>query len=498
MSDLWTTIGSAAEQERYLRHLTAARTAAATSMAFVLGSSDPDEYSHREALMSERIDDAVRNAVGDDGSSFLDVRMALLSELHQDFTRVHEARQAEARRIQALAAARQLEERRAAERVAAAQAINAEFAQVVATAQEPQRATRKVAFAEGSPLSRMDVAFTEAGFSYSGTSMFGKQTWRGPAGVTITLESWDEYAMHAIFGFSSADARFSDGGSVNFDSSDTQKQINQLVGRLKAMVTRLSRSAKTAFSTWSEDDDEFDDGPDDEPCPVCGGPGLELGALGYTMHYRCQNCGWEWGVTADVEGRYPQADDLTFESAKTAAQGRFRIQENTGTSSGKPWYTLQYMGGEDSPGYGVWEDVTSSADRAELEAFQASPPEWWGTTASKTAAKDDDEGDDSCPECHADWNKPHDEECDRGRKQKTPGWIVDKKESAWVRTRQPISVEGSVRDVTSWSTTDGARDLAVVAVNGGFTWAEYAPGQATPSRTGRAATLEAAQTAAWG
>ena len=430
MSDLWTTIGSAAEQERYLRHLTAARTAAATSMAFVLGSSDPDEYSHREALMSERIDDAVRNAVGDDGSSFLDVRMALLSELHQDFTRVHEARQAEARRIQALAAARQLEERRAAERVAAAQAINAECAQVVAPAQEPQRATRKVALAEGSPLSRMDVALTEAGFSYSGTSMFGKQTWRGPAGVTITLESWDEYAMHAIFGFSSADARFSDGGSVNFDSSDTQKQINQLVGRLKAMVTRLSRSAKTAFSTWSEDDDEFDDGPDDEPCPVCGGPGLELGVLGYTMHYRCQNCGWEWGVTADVEGRYPQADDLTFESAKTAAQ--------------------------------------------------------------------DDEGDDSCPECHAAWNKPHDEECDRGRKQKTPGWIVDKKESAWVRTRQPISVEGSVRDVTSWSTTDGARDLAVVAVNGGFTWAEYAPGQATPSRTGRAATLEAALTAAWG
>lgn len=384
MSDLWTTIGSAAEQERYLRHLTAARTAAATSMAFVLGSSDPDEYSHREALMSERIDDAVRNAVGDDGSSFLDVRMALLSELHQDFTRVHEARQAEARRIQALAAARQLEERRAAERVAAAQAINAEFAQVVATAR------------------------------------------------------------------------------------------------------------KTAFSTWSEDDDEFDDGPDDEPCPVCGGPGLELGALGYTMHYRCQNCGWEWGVTADVEGRYPQADDLTFESAKTAAQGRFRIQENTGTSSGKPWYTLQYMGGEDSPGYGVWEDVTSSADRAELEAFQASPPEWWGTTASKTAAQDD-EGDDSCPECHADWNKPHDEECERGRKQKTPGWIVDKKESAWVRTRQPISVAGSMRDVTSWSTTRGTRDLAVVAVNGGFTWAEYAPGQATPSRTGRAASLEAAQ-----
>ena len=55
---------------------------------------------------------------------------------------------------------------------------------------------------------------------------------------------------------------------------------------------------------------------------------------------------------------------------------------------------------------------------------------------------------------------------------------------------------GSVRDVTSWSATDGEHDLTVVAAHGGFTWAVFAPGQATPSHTGRAATLEAAQAAA--
>jgi hypothetical protein len=76
-----------------------------------------------------------------------------------------------------------------------------------------------------------------------------------------------------------------------------------------------------------------------------------------------------------------------------------------------------------------------------------------------------------------------------------PYWDNAPKTSAWTRTRQPIEVEGSVRDVTSWSATDGARDLTVVAANGGFTWAVFAPGQATPSRTGRAATLEAAQAA---
>jgi len=71
---------------------------------------------------------------------------------------------------------------------------------------------------------------------------------------------------------------------------------------------------------------------------------------------------------------------------KTAIKGAFRIVDSVGSFSGEPFFTLQYMGAEDSPGYGVWEDVTSSSDRSELEAFITNPPEWWGTTASRKTA----------------------------------------------------------------------------------------------------------------
>ena len=29
-----------------------------------------------------------------------------------------------------------------------------------------------------------------------------------------------------------------------------------------------------------------------EPCPACNGEGVPLGSLGWTQHYRCQDCGW--------------------------------------------------------------------------------------------------------------------------------------------------------------------------------------------------------------
>ena len=31
-------------------------------------------------------------------------------------------------------------------------------------------------------------------------------------------------------------------------------------------------------------------------CPACGGPGVELGALGKLKWYRCRNCGIEFNV----------------------------------------------------------------------------------------------------------------------------------------------------------------------------------------------------------
>ena len=29
-------------------------------------------------------------------------------------------------------------------------------------------------------------------------------------------------------------------------------------------------------------------------CPMCRGPGVLLGSLGSTKHYRCRNCGWTY------------------------------------------------------------------------------------------------------------------------------------------------------------------------------------------------------------
>lgn len=38
------------------------------------------------------------------------------------------------------------------------------------------------------------------------------------------------------------------------------------------------------------------DGLDVERCVICGGEGMELGALGRLDWYRCRNCGQEWPV----------------------------------------------------------------------------------------------------------------------------------------------------------------------------------------------------------
>ena len=41
----------------------------------------------------------------------------------------------------------------------------------------------------------------------------------------------------------------------------------------------------------SFDEDDIEENP---TCPVDGGPGMPLGALGYFTHFRCQCCGWEF------------------------------------------------------------------------------------------------------------------------------------------------------------------------------------------------------------
>lgn len=38
-------------------------------------------------------------------------------------------------------------------------------------------------------------------------------------------------------------------------------------------------------------------------CPSCDGPGVELGSLGNTRHFRCRDCGWMWSKTSKPRKR---------------------------------------------------------------------------------------------------------------------------------------------------------------------------------------------------
>lgn len=403
MSDLWLVAGGDAEAERHANYLLSARTAAAGSMAFVLAAADPDEYQHREALMAERLDEAVSMAVGSDTGMFLDVRMALLTEMNADFQTVHQARMEAQRQLQARERVRREVEQRAAARVAA---INEGFEKLAYSDRCPYcgkegcspdcpgpsgGSTVCPECGGGAKVHNGKVQCNDpdgCGYGWDGKGYNDDRhnASRRTAGVFDGPEDfggsgWDPHVEP--FRIKWQCPQCGTPGSTTVTRNDQGNPICTNCHRdiPPEAVTTTSTATKTAYSTWSEDDDEFDDGPEPELCPVCGGPGIELGTLGRLTHFRCQNCGWEWSENFQDDGRYPQADDLTFESA-------------------------------------------------------------------------------------------------------------------WTRTRQPIEVEGSVRDVTSWSATDGERDLTVVAAHGGFTWAVFAPGQATPSRTGRAATLEAAQQAA--
>lgn len=36
----------------------------------------------------------------------------------------------------------------------------------------------------------------------------------------------------------------------------------------------------------------------EDTCPQCGGQGVALGTLGYVLHLRCRECGWDFSVDA--------------------------------------------------------------------------------------------------------------------------------------------------------------------------------------------------------
>lgn len=59
-------------------------------------------------------------------------------------------------------------------------------------------------------------------------------------------------------------------------------------------------------------DGRYDDPDFEEPgksCPMCGGPGTALGALGARQYYRCRNCGMDWS-----EPRVDEAEKWNYDN----------------------------------------------------------------------------------------------------------------------------------------------------------------------------------------
>jgi rRNA maturation protein Nop10 len=44
----------------------------------------------------------------------------------------------------------------------------------------------------------------------------------------------------------------------------------------------------------------------EDTCPMCGGPGVALGTLGYILHLRCRDCGADFSV--DSPDSYEERD----------------------------------------------------------------------------------------------------------------------------------------------------------------------------------------------
>lgn len=557
MSDLWLAAGEDAERERYQRHLATARSAVVDPVAFALGAATPEEFEHRLALVADRFDAAVATVVGDAPGDFLNVRVALLDEVNADFGRIHAAREAEAAAERQRVAARRQAELAAAHKKAAAAQLNAEFAKLAAKrppsdnsqdemvnwgsteddgelidwSEEKNKrkikplATHKVAaFEEGSALSRIDAAFSEAGFSYSGTTMFGKQTWSGPAGVTITLESWDEYAMHAIFGFDSPNGRYSDGGSVTFDSPNTQAQINQLVGRLKAMVTRLSRSAsrKTA-------------GPYDADWQPGDAVGYRYSPGDAVIVTNWNGAESKGHVIADPADGMPNDAFVDFHSDETGDE--YPVNRRQVTPAGtRAWSDAQRSSSRKTAGrYQVWDNagpkhnpgaegiLVFESDFYDLAQNQlASYSEWTGADGvefvdnepgaphsfyrgpgadiviegaqSKTAGAYNDGYLDGMQGLDPDVVSADDPEYQRGYAAgkaavESGAWVASRKQATWSRRTKVATAD---REVPTWVGEANGRDLVVIAINRGFTWAVYGEGD-EPLAKGRAAKLELAQ-----
>ena len=53
-------------------------------------------------------------------------------------------------------------------------------------------------------------------------------------------------------------------------------------------------------------------------CPACSGPGVELGILGPTIHYRCRDCGIDFSHTPRSRKKKGNSDDNSKQQSGSA------------------------------------------------------------------------------------------------------------------------------------------------------------------------------------
>ncbi len=113
MTDLWQESTRDFEAERLAHRTASARIALADFIPYLTSAESTLDHENRVALIADRIEAAVHQAVGSDVGAFPVVHQAAMDALHADFQAVFTERQAEAQRVNARRAYERNQQRQA-------------------------------------------------------------------------------------------------------------------------------------------------------------------------------------------------------------------------------------------------------------------------------------------------------------------------------------------------------------------------------------------------
>lgn len=136
----------------------------------------------------------------------------------------------------------------------------------------------------------------EAGHDSCSPDYYGFTVWETGGGCTAWRRDFTLHGVPVYMLLTAADDAhhhvedgedFGVGVYVNGDSDafvNWTMRNREVDGYSELMAESISRQG-----TMPTGDDADDTPPE---CPQCSGPGILLGTLGSTTHYRCRNCGW--------------------------------------------------------------------------------------------------------------------------------------------------------------------------------------------------------------